>query len=587
MGWTKRNNQAFMTYMGTTPSYDGSYTNDTGGPVIIKSFWTYWGIGAANYVFADAESAVAMVGDGTAISLYVDAASSSSGTLTSLGTSSTVSVTNLVYTDTLISDYPAGSEAEGGCYTRYDSNDDGSITNADKLDWCVGTSMDTSTVQKYEVTFDPGIIVEDGATVYMRSSWNTALSSRHTRVPNSGAVMIRVSREGIGGTVEPYNVNHTVTLSKGTGISAVSGAGDYAEGDRVTLGATVQEGYQWSKWTGTYTSTTKAYSFDMPDSDVSMTANATIITYPISYNANGGGGAPSGQTKTYGTALTLTSATPSTAKQYTMTFDSNGGSAVSAITRKCTFNKWNTASDGSGTSYSPGGSYTANASATLYAQWTNPAAGTLPTPTYTNAKFLGWFTAKSGGTQVTSTTTLTGNITLYARWEYSVIYNPNHGDSGDAYDEEGLCIVSVPATQTKQYGTTLYLSSLAADWPGKTFTGWNTKADGSGTGYSPGSAYTINAPVILYAQWGIPKYIVQFSTNGGKWPDGTTANKSYTVQRGNSVTPPASPTREGKSFQGWNGDYTCITSNRTISAIWSGSPVWIMTASGWVRFLNE
>lgn len=388
-------------------------------------------------------------------------------------------------------------------------------------------------------------------------------------------------------SLEAINTRHTVTLSKGTGISAVSGAGAYAKGARVTLGATVQEGYQWSEWTGTYTSTTKAYSFDMPDSDVSMTANATIITYPISYNANGGGGAPSGQTKTYGTALTLTSATPSTAKQYTMTFDSNGGSAVSAITRKCTFNKWNTASDGSGTSYSPGGSYTANASATLYAQWTNPAAGTLPTPTYPNATFVGWFTAKSGGTQVTSSTTISSNITLYARWSYKVIYDGNYGSDASAFDDDGICLVSVPATQTKQYGVNLTLSSQKGDWPGKTFSGWNTKSDGTGTSYSPGNTYTGNVPLILYAQWGLASYSVTFSANGGKWADGSTANKTYTVKHGQSVTPPTAPTRDGKSFQGWNGDYSCVVSNRTISAIWAGSPVWIMTTGGWVRFLDE
>lgn len=35
-----------------------------------------------------------------------------------------------------------------------------------------------------------------------------------------------------------------------------------------------------------------------------------------------------------------------------------------------TFSAWNTAQNGSGTSYAPGGSYTANAAVTLYAQWT-------------------------------------------------------------------------------------------------------------------------------------------------------------------------------------------------------------------------
>ena len=72
-------------------------------------------------------------------------------------------------------------------------------------------------------------------------------------------------------------------------------------------------------------------------------------TYTISYNANGGSGAPTAQTKTYGTDLTLTTSKP-TRSGYT-------------------FNGWNTKSDGSGTNYSAGGKFTTNANTTLYAKW--------------------------------------------------------------------------------------------------------------------------------------------------------------------------------------------------------------------------
>ena len=41
---------------------------------------------------------------------------------------------------------------------------------------------------------------------------------------------------------------------------------------------------------------------------------------------------------------------------------------------------------------------------------------TLPTPTYAGHNFNGWFTAASGGTQVSSTTVVTGDITYYAHW---------------------------------------------------------------------------------------------------------------------------------------------------------------------------
>lgn len=72
-------------------------------------------------------------------------------------------------------------------------------------------------------------------------------------------------------------------------------------------------------------------------------------SYNVAFDANGGSGAPSAQTKWYGETLTLSSTKPTR--------------------ENCTFQKWNTVKGGTGTNYNPGGSYTANAAATLYAQW--------------------------------------------------------------------------------------------------------------------------------------------------------------------------------------------------------------------------
>lgn len=71
-------------------------------------------------------------------------------------------------------------------------------------------------------------------------------------------------------------------------------------------------------------------------------------TYTVSYNANGGSGAPSSQTKTYGVNLTLSSTVPTRA-----------GYA---------FKGWATSSTGA-VAYQAGGTYTANSAVTLYAVW--------------------------------------------------------------------------------------------------------------------------------------------------------------------------------------------------------------------------
>ncbi len=55
----------------------------------------------------------------------------------------------------------------------------------------------------------------------------------------------------------------------------------------------------------------------------------------------------------------------------------------------------------------------------------NETLGTLSTPTRENYTFLGWYTAPVGGTRITSSKTVTGNVTYYAHWQY---HKPNIGD---------------------------------------------------------------------------------------------------------------------------------------------------------------
>ena len=77
--------------------------------------------------------------------------------------------------------------------------------------------------------------------------------------------------------------------------------------------------------------------------------DATDAVYTISYDANGGSGAPSAQTKDGGIDLNLSGVAPTRAGYV--------------------FKGWNTAADGSGTSYASGATFTGNADTTLYAQW--------------------------------------------------------------------------------------------------------------------------------------------------------------------------------------------------------------------------
>lgn len=139
-------------------------------------------------------------------------------------------------------------------------------------------------------------------------------------------------------------------------------------------------------------------------------------SYTVSYNTNGGAGSFASQTKIHGTNLTLTSAKP-TGKSFTVSYNANGGKvSASGKTVSQAFTGWNTAVDGSGTTYNAGATYSANASVTLYAQYANPSIGSLPTPTRSGYVFDGWYTAANGGTKVTDSTKITANTTVYAHW---------------------------------------------------------------------------------------------------------------------------------------------------------------------------
>lgn len=69
--------------------------------------------------------------------------------------------------------------------------------------------------------------------------------------------------------------SYALTLSKGTGIDTVSGAGTYEYGSTVTMTATPLAGYTFQKWDDAGTITNASYTFDMPANALSYTAIAT------------------------------------------------------------------------------------------------------------------------------------------------------------------------------------------------------------------------------------------------------------------------------------------------------------------------
>ncbi len=166
-----------------------------------------------------------------------------------------------------------------------------------------------------------------------------------------------------------------------------------------------------------------------PNGTISTSITIAKTEFTVNFNANGGSGAPGSQTKYKDTTLTLSSTVPT----------KNGYK----------FLRWNTSSDGSGTNYSPGASYTANASVTLYAQWQK-------------------------------------NLAL-------LTYNANSG-------------LDAPSVQECTIGETITLSSKKPIKHNCTFLGWSNSKTATSASYSAGGTMSaISVATTIYAVWSSPR----------------------------------------------------------------------------------
>lgn len=348
--------------------------------------------------------------------------------------------------DTNYKVYITIDDADGGSWVRQQE-----VSRASKSYYAFTPSKLNDYVVKYnlydrygknkasgETTFS----VYEGYTVSFSANGGTGAPASQTKKSNAPLTLTTEKPQpksytiyyyGNGGTVSETTktvtaeFKHWNTSASGSGTSYASG-GIYDKNSAVTLYAIWQasagtlltptrDGYVFDGWYTSSSGGTKVTA----DTEITKTtflyAHWTKIgsTFTVTYNANGGTGAPSATTKKEGISVALSTTVPK--KSYTVTFDANGGTVSPAkATVNAAFKNWNTSVNGTGTSYAKGASYTRDASVTLYAQWTNPKAGSLPTPTRDKYDFAGWYTAKTGGSKVTSDTVITKNTTIYARW---------------------------------------------------------------------------------------------------------------------------------------------------------------------------
>ncbi len=251
------------------------------------------------------------------------------------------------------------------------------------------------------------------------------------------------------------------------------------------------------------------------------------------------------------------------------TITSAASNAVSKYQREGYYDSWwNTAADGSGTSYDTiqeivNVIVASGSGITLYPQWqaegyyinyvlsggennaNNPSLGyydktvVLADPTRTGFTFDGWYSDSTYTTRVTQIEA--GNrksVTLYAKWvpkQYAITYKlnggKNHKSNPTGYTGETSTITLKKPTRT-----------------GYTFAGWYSDKNFKNkvTGIKQGST----GNKTLYAKWTVNKYNIKFAGNGatsGKMS--TLTNRKYNTSYKLSAN---KYTRKGYTFAGWN-----------------------------------
>jgi uncharacterized repeat protein (TIGR02543 family) len=454
----------------------------------------------------------------------------------------------------------------------------------------------------------------------------------------------------------------TFNANGGSGVMASQEANEPSALDTVAF---TRANFVFTGWNsqanglGASYSNSEVYDFS---ADLTLYAQwAPIQTFSVTFNANGGSGAMSTQTSSSPASLSpntftrpnfafvgwaLTSSGGAVyadqdvydfdaditlfarwSSAVTVTFNPNSDDALgsmaaqsvgantilrpNAYTREgFAFSHWNTAANGSGTSYPDGwAGPLLSAGLTLFAQWVpvtaevptvrfnaNGGSGTLMAPqqastpsaltanTFSppaNRAFLSWNTAPDGSGESfnnQATFPFTESTVLYAQWGFRISMARNGGvlaDTGIAADT--FVVVRSPGL----------IPASPFQRTGHVFVGWASVANPAvnTVWYSPGESIALSTTLSLHAQWAPAspgEQAVAFVANSG------TSSTSYRVTQTSAEAANLQLnafTRGGHTFSGWstsrtssvvsypNGATYPFTESRLLWAVWSQNAV--------------
>jgi uncharacterized repeat protein (TIGR02543 family) len=438
-----------------------------------------------------------------------------------------------------------------GAVIVYESNgaDSGTAPN-DANSYAVGdpvTTLANTDLTRAGFTFDGWTLEKDGS--------GRVIYPGETFIAQAGATLVYAN--WLGDPKLRYNGNGNTG-----GSVPVDANSPYAKNSLATvLGASpslVKTGYTFAGWNtkadGTGISYAASDSLALTTSNVTLYAKWEPEVFDVDYDTDGGTPVASG------------------------TFVAGGQISAPTAPMKVgyTFAGWSATSGGSAETfpYSP----SATSDITLYAKWTvrqigvyytgngsDSGFGMGPNPhaygssvtvrdnennfQRTGYDFAGWNTQADGnGTDraVASTFTIGAeNVELFAKWSkksYVFGYDGNGNTGGD---------LPTPST-TREYDSFVSIFYSKLTKTGYVFSGWNTKADGTGTQYGYPAAFRMPADnVTLYAQWS-NSGTVTYSGNG-KSSGSVPVDADYDF--GSTVTVSANSgvlKKSGYKFVGWN-----------------------------------
>jgi uncharacterized repeat protein (TIGR02543 family) len=383
---------------------------------------------------------------------------------------------------------------------------------------------------------------------YAFAGWNTKADGTGKSYSNQASIINPVSASG--STYILYaqwkKINYTITYNVAGGTNNKDNPVTYNVDSTVALSAPAKNGYIFAGWYSDSSFKNKVTGISKGNTgNKTFYAKWEPIKYSIVFKGNG---------NTSGSMKTMKNCS------YNLTYSLSQNGFVR---NGYTFTGWNTQANGSGKSYTDN-TKIKNLTAknkgkiTLYAQWKpvkykityvlnggtnstkNPAGYnttqdiSLKKPVKAGYTFKGWYSDKGFNNKVTSIKKGSyGNKKLYAKWSvntYTIKFNGNGSTAG-----------SMSSVKNRVYGKAYKLPKNNYTRKNYSFTGWNTKKDGTGTAYS-NSAKVKNlttknkGTVTLYAQWKKKTNNVTSGGNGNTGNANTVNTNTGNTNTGNTNT---------------------------------------------------